>query len=97
MIIRAVSVFEGIVYHSYVVDRSTPCRPTLEVEALVGEGDVDSGPLLVSLAEYAALAGGPEVVAGCIAHLRRSGRIVDVMGAPYLTFPTWIPIELEHR
>lgn len=97
MIIRAVSVFEGIVYHSYVIDRSTPCRPMLEVEALVREGDVDSGPLLVSLAEYAALAGGPEVVASCIAHLRDNGRIVDHMGAPYLAFPTWTPIELERR
>ncbi len=93
MIICAVSVFEGIVYHSYVIDQSKPCKPTLVLDALVRDGDIDSGPLMVSLAEYAALAGGPELVAPCIPHLRKKGRIVDHMGAAYLAFPTWTPLD----
>jgi hypothetical protein len=97
MIIRAVSVFEGIVYHSYAVDRSNPCRPVLEVEAVVRAGDVDAGPLLVSVAEWAAMAGGPELVRPCLPKLRDAGRIVDHLGAPYLSFPFWTPVELEHR
>src|SRR5262249_47999786 len=39
MRIRALSVFEGVVYHCYALDRSHPCRPTLEVDALLREGD----------------------------------------------------------
>lgn len=97
MIIRAVSVFEGVVYHCYAVDTSNPCRPTLEVEALVRDGDVDAGPLLVTVADYAALAGGPEVVAPCLMGLRERGRIVDHLGAAHLSFPFWTPVELEHR
>jgi hypothetical protein len=97
VIIRALSVFEGVVYHSFAVDPSTPCRPTLEVEAVVRPGDVDAGPLLLTLAEYAAHAGGPEVVAPCIPKLREQGRIVDHLGAAHLAFPFWTPVELEHR
>lgn len=97
MIIRALSVFEGVVYHSYAVDPTSPCRPTLEVEAVVRPGDVDAGPLLLTLAEYAALAGGPEVVAPCLPELRARGRIVGHLGAAHLAFPFWTPVELEHR
>ena len=97
MIIRALSVFEGVVYHCYAVDRSTPCRPTLEVEAVVRAGDVDAGPLLVSLADYAVMAGGPEVVKPCLAALGARGRIVDHLGAAHLSFPFWTPVDLEHR
>ncbi|HEX4904124.1 MAG TPA: hypothetical protein VFU93_01640 [Acidimicrobiales bacterium] len=97
MIIRGVSVFESIVYHSYVVDPANPCRPTLELEAVVRDGDVDAGPLMVSLAEYATLAGGPDVVRPCLDRLRERGRIVDHLGVPYVTFPTWTPIDVEHR
>jgi hypothetical protein len=97
VIIRGVSVFEGIVYHSYVIDPANPCRPTLELEAVVRDGDIDSGPLLVSLAEYATLAGGPGVVRPCLNRLRERGRIVDHLGVPYVAFPTWTPIDLEHR
>ena len=45
MRIRALSVFEGVVYHCYAVDTSHPCRPTLEVDAVTREGDLDTGPL----------------------------------------------------
>ena len=97
MIIRGVSVFESIVYHSYVVAADHPCRPTLELEAVVRAGDVDAGPLLLSVAEYAVLAGGPDVVRPCLDRLRERGRIVDHLGVPYLAFPTWTPIDLERR
>jgi hypothetical protein len=97
VIIRALSVFEGIVYHCYAVDTANPCRVTLEVEAVVREGDVDAGPLLVSVADWAVLAGGPEVVQPCLDRLRRQGRVTDHLGAPYLSFPTWTPVDLEHR
>lgn len=97
MIIRALSVFEGVVYHCYAVEVANPCRPTLEVEALVREGDVDAGPLLVTLADWAAMAGGPEVVRPCLPALREKGRIVDHLGAAHLSFPFWTPVELERR
>jgi hypothetical protein len=97
VIIRGVSVFEGIVYHSYLVDASHPCRPQLELEAVVRPGDIDSGPLLVSVAEYAALAGGPSVVRPCIDALREQGRIVDHLGVPYIAFPMWTAIDVEQR
>lgn len=97
MIIRGVSVFESIVYHSYVIDPAHPCRPTLEIEAVVRAGDVDDGPLLLSVAEYATLAGGADVVRPCLDKLRRQRRVVDHLGVPYISFPTWTPIDLERR
>jgi hypothetical protein len=95
VIIRAVSVFEGVVYHCYSPDVSNPCRPTLEVEAVVRDGDVDAGPLLVSLADYLTLAGG--AADHCLDRLRRRGRIIEHLGVPHLSFPTWTPVELERR
>ncbi len=96
MRIRALSVFEGVVYHSHATDRSNPCRPTLEVEALVRAGDVDAGPLYVPVAEYLVMVGN-EAGRPCLDELRRKGRIVDILGVPHLSFPTWTPIELEQR
>lgn len=96
MRIRALSVFEGVVYHSHAVDLSNPCRPTLEVEALVRAGDVDSGPLHLALAEYLVMIGA-DAGRSCVDELRRKGRIVDLMGVPHIAFPTWTPIELEQR
>ena len=93
MRIRALSVFEGIVYHCSVVDGRAPCRPTLEVDAVIRPGDAE-GPLLLSVAEYAALAGGAEAVRPCLDRLRDQGRIADHLGVAYVTFPTWTPIDL---
>lgn len=87
MRIRALSVFEGIVYHCHAVDVTNPCRPTLEVDARTGEGDLDAGPLLVSVADWAVMAGG--AAAHCIVELRRRGRIVEHMGVAHISFPTW--------
>lgn len=97
MVIRAVSVFEGVVYHCYAVDTSSPCRPTLEVEAVVRPGDVDAGPLLVTVADYVALAGGPDVAGPCLPQLEARGRIVSHLGSPHVSFPTWTPVDLLRR
>ncbi len=92
MRIRALSVFEGVVYHCYAVDTVSPCRPVLEVEALVRPGDVDQGPLLVTVADYLRMAGmdaGPP----CLRELDAKGRLVEHQGVQHLSFPTWTPVE----
>ena len=91
MRIRALSVFEGVVYHCWCVDPSQPCRPTLEVDALLRPGDADatSGPLLVSVADYLAMAGGIETGGPCVEELAAKGRIVEHLDVPYISFPTW--------
>lgn len=89
--IRALSVFEGVVYHCWPVDRSNPCRPTLEVDALLREGDADAeaGPLLVTVADYGAMVGDPIVARRCVEELRGKGRIVEFLGVEHVSFPTW--------
>lgn len=93
MRIRALSVFEGVVYHCTVVDRRNPCRPTLEVEAVLRPGDAD-GPLLLSLADYAAMAGGADAIGPCLEALRSRERIVDHLGVAHVAFPTWTPVDI---
>jgi hypothetical protein len=92
--IRALSVFEGVVYHCWCVDRSAPCRPTLEVEAVLrpGDADAEAGPLLLPVADYVTLAGGPAVAGPCLEQLRSRGRITDHLGVPHLRFPTWTAV-----
>lgn len=99
MRIRAMAVFESVVYHAVVVDRSRPCHPTLEVDAVLRPGDADGGPLLVSVAEYIHLAGGPDVAMPCLDGLRSKGRIVEHLGVAHVTFPFWEPIDVTgpHR
>lgn len=92
MRIRALSVFEHVVYHSWVVDPSDPERPTLEVEALLRDGDADGGPLLLSIADYITMAGGLEVARPCLDRFRADGRIIDHLGVPHLAFPLWTPV-----
>ena len=89
MRIRVLSVFEHVVYHCWPIDPRDPCRPTLEVEALLREGDADEGPLLLSIADYVTMAGGLEVVRPCLDRFREDGRIVDHLGVDHLTFPIW--------
>jgi hypothetical protein len=95
VIIRAFSVFEGIVYHCALVDGTNPCRPTLEVDAVIRPGDVDAGPLLLPVADYAALAGGAEAVRPCIDRFRTAGRLIDHLGVAHLAFPFWTPVSLD--
>lgn len=94
MIIRAYSVFEHIVYHCALIDGANPGRPVLEVDALVRPGDVDGGPLLVPLADYVFMVGGPERAAPHVRSFEERGRIVDHLGVAHLSFPFWTPIEL---
>ncbi|WP_426571202.1 hypothetical protein [Aquihabitans sp. McL0605] len=95
MIIRAFSVFEGIVYHCGLIDGTNPCRPTLEVDAVIRPGDADAGPLLLPLADYVTMAGGAAAVRTCIERFRTSGRIVDHLGVAHLAFPFWTPLQLD--
>jgi len=90
--IRALSVFEGIVYHSVCIDAGSPCRPTLEVDALLRPGDADAGPLLLSVAEYGVMVGDVERARRCLAKLARKGRLVDHLGVDHIAFPTWTPV-----
>jgi hypothetical protein len=92
--IRALSVFEGVVYHCWCVDPAQPCRPTLEVDALLrpGDADAESGPLLLSVADYMTMLGDADAAAACLDELRTKGRIVDFLDVPHIAFPTWTPV-----
>ena len=92
--IRALSVFEGIVYHCWPIDRSDPCHPTLEVEAALREGDADAGPILLSVADFVAMAGGMEIAAPCLRTFGAEGRLVDHLGVSHISFPLWVPIDV---
>lgn len=97
MRIRVLSVFEGVVYHCWCLDPSQPCRPTLEVEALLrpGDADAESGPLLLSIADYIAMAGGMEIAAPCLDKLAAKGRIVEHLDVAHISFPTWTAVDLS--
>lgn len=90
MRIRALSVFERIVYHCHLVDASDPGRPTLEVDALLRDGDAD-GPLLVAVADYKRMVGF-DVARLHLPSLRDAGRIETVDRVDYLTFRLWEPV-----
>jgi hypothetical protein len=94
MRIRALSVFEGVVYHCWCVDSAHPERPTLEVDARLrpGDADAESGPLRLSVADYIPMAGGLEVARPCLDELNRKGRIVEHLGVPHISFPTWTTV-----
>jgi hypothetical protein len=92
MRIRALSVFEGLVHHCVAVDTSAPCRPTLEVDALTREGDLDQGPLLVTVDDYARMIGS-DAAGACLEELRRRGRLVRHQDVVHVSFPTWTTVE----
>ena len=89
--IRVLSVFEGVVYHCWPTDRSNPGRPVLEVEAVLREGDADaeSGPLLLTVADYITMVGGLDAARPALQELRAQGRIVDHLGVEHISFPMW--------
>ena len=89
MRLRAVSVFERIVYHCVCLDPRDPGRPVLEVDALLREGDAD-GPLLVAVADFKRMIGF-EPTNACLPALRASGRTEVHDGVEYVTFPMWEP------
>ena len=78
-------------YHCYAVDHTHPCRPTLEVDALLraGDADAESGPLLLTVDDYVAMVGDVSVARPCLRELDAKGRIVDRLGAEHISFPTW--------
>lgn len=88
MRIKAMSVFEGIVYHCVCLDPSNPMRPTLEVEAVLREGDVDEGPILLPWGDFVYMVG-LTVAQECFAEFARADRIVDHLGVKHLAFPIW--------
>ena len=89
--IRALSVFEGVVYHCFCTDAATPCRPVLEVEAVLrpGDADAEAGPLLLGVADYLTMVGDPSVARSCLSELRQQGRIVERLGVDHIAFPMW--------
>lgn len=91
MRIRALSVFEGVIYHCWCVDPADPCRPRLEVDALLREGDADAtaGPLLLTVADFIAMVGDADRARVCLRELQERGRIVDHLGVAHIAFPTW--------
>ncbi|HUR79085.1 MAG TPA: hypothetical protein VMZ22_14140 [Acidimicrobiales bacterium] len=91
MRIVALSVFEGVVYHCHPVDLRNPCKPTLEVDAHTHPGDLDAGPLMVTVADYVRMVGND--AARCLPALKAAGRIKKWMGVDHLVFPTWITID----
>jgi hypothetical protein len=93
MRIRAIAVFESVIYNCYVVDASRPERPLLEVDALLRPGDADEGPLLLPVPTYMALVGGPELAEPYLRALSSRGRLVDRQGVKHLSFPTWEPVD----
>jgi hypothetical protein len=86
------SVFERVVYHCHPVDVRNPCKPTLEVDARTQPGDLDAGPLLVTVADYVRMVGGDQA-RDCLRELSKAGRIEKWMGVDHVTFPTWVKIE----
>jgi hypothetical protein len=93
--IRALSVFEGVVYHCWLVDRANPGRPVLEVDALLRDGDADatSGPLLITVADYVTMVGDIDAARPYLRQLHDQGRIVDHQGAQHISFPMWTRVE----
>jgi hypothetical protein len=96
MVIRALSVTDGLVYHCWCPDPSNPCKPRLEVDARTLPGDLDSGPLLVTVADWSTFAG-IDAARACLPELRRKGRVVSHLGVPHITFPTWLHVAEDER
>ncbi len=94
MRIVALSVFEGVVYHCHPVDLANPCKPTLEVDARTQPGDLDAGPLLVTVSDYVRMVGS-DAARRCLPQLHGSGRITKWMGVDHLSFPTWKPVIVD--
>jgi hypothetical protein len=88
------SVFEGIVYQCNALDLNHPCRPTLEVDALLrpGDADAESGPLLLPVADYIRMVG-IETARPCLEELAAKGRLVERLDVEHISFPTWRPSE----
>ncbi len=96
MKIRAMSVFEGVVYHSACLDASNPMRPTLEVDAVIRDGDVDEGPVLLPWADFVYMVG-EEIARRCFRAFAADDRIVEHLGVKHLAFPMWTAGDITRR
>ena len=88
------SVFEGVVYHCSPLDLTHPCRPTLEVDALLrpGDADADTGPLLLPVADYIRMLG-IDIARPCLEELTAKGRVVQRLDVDHIAFPMWTSTE----
>jgi len=89
--IRAIAVFEQVVYNCFAVDLARPDHPVLEVDALLRPGDADSGPILLPVPTYVALLGGVEHARPHLRALQQRGRIVSHQEISHIAFPFWEP------
>ena len=89
--LRALSVFERIVYHCACIDPRDPAHPVLEVDAVLRDGDAD-GPLLVAVADFKRVLVF-DAARACLAPLRRAGRTEVRDGVEYVTFAMWELVE----
>jgi hypothetical protein len=89
--VRALSVFERIVYHCVCIDPRDPVHPVLEVDAVLRDGDAD-GPLMVAVADFKRMLGF-DAANACVAPLRRAGRTETLDGVEYVTFAMWELVE----
>ncbi len=90
------SVFEGIVYHAACLDPSKPSRPTLEVDAVIRDGDVDQGPILLPWADFVFMVG-EQTASRCFRSFADADRIVDHLGVKHLAFPLWTAGDITRR
>jgi len=88
--VRALSVFERVVYHCVCIDASDPAHPVLEVDAILRDGDAD-GPLLVAVADFKRMIG-MEATTAVLTDLRRANRTETRDGVEYVTFRMWEPV-----
>jgi hypothetical protein len=86
--IRAIAVFERVIYNCFVTDPLRPERPVLEVDAVLRDGDAD-GPILLPAPQYMALVGGPDIADPYLRGLADQGRLVQHQGVTHVSFPTW--------
>jgi hypothetical protein len=90
MRLRALSVFERIVYHCACIDPNDPAHPVLEVDAVLRDGDAD-GPLLVAVADFKRMIGF-DATNAALGELRAAGRTDVRDGVEYITFRMWEPV-----
>ena len=90
MRLRALSVFERVVYHCACVDPTDPAHPVLEVDAVMRDGDAD-GPLLVAVADFKRMIGF-DATNAVLGELRNAGRTEVRDGVEYVTFRMWEPV-----
>jgi hypothetical protein len=88
--LRALSVFERVVYHCACIDPNDPARPVLEVDAVLRDGDAD-GPLLVAVADFKRMIGF-DATNTALYELRRANRTEVRDGVEYVTFRMWEPV-----